>query len=194
MSERVTIIGGGLAGCEAAWQLARRGVAVDLYEMRPVRGTEAHQTEQLAELVCSNSFRNASLETAVGCLKEEMRRLGSLILAVADRTSVPAGAALAVDRTSFAEGVTEAIAGHPAIHLHRSELTALPENDVTIVATGPLTSPALSAALEARARRDAPLLLRRDRADRDRRVDRHGGRLQGLALRQGRRRLRQLPA
>src|SRR5260221_682862 len=91
MTERVTIVGGGLAGSEAAWQLARRGVSVDLFEMRPVRPTEAHQTDRLSELVCSNSFRNASLETAVGCLKEEMRRLGSLILAIADRTSVPAG-------------------------------------------------------------------------------------------------------
>ena len=147
MSERVTIIGGGLAGSEAAWQLARRGVAVDLYEMRPVRGTEAHQTDRLAELVCSNSFRNASLETAVGCLKDEKRRLGSLILAVADRTTVPAGAALAVDRNLFAEGVTRAIGEHPGIRVHREELTAIPD-DVTIVATGPLTSPALSSALE----------------------------------------------
>jgi methylenetetrahydrofolate--tRNA-(uracil-5-)-methyltransferase len=149
MAERVTIIGGGLAGSEAAWQLARRGVAVDLYEMRPVRGTEAHQTDQLAELVCSNSFRNASLETAVGCLKDEMRRLGSLILAVADRTTVPAGAALAVDRVRFAGGVTEAVSTHPLIAIHRAELNDIPEG-VTIVATGPLTSSALSAALERR--------------------------------------------
>lgn len=147
MSERVTIIGGGLAGCEAAWQLARRGIAVDLYEMRPVRGTEAHQTDGLAELVCSNSFRNASLETAVGCLKEEMRRLGSLILAVADRTTVPAGAALAVDRVRFSNGVTEAVAADPLITLHRAELMEIPSG-VTIVASGPLTSPALSSALE----------------------------------------------
>ena len=147
MTERVTIIGGGLAGSEAAWQLAQRGVGVDLYEMRPVRGTEAHQTEHLAELVCSNSFRNASLETAVGCLKDEMRRLGSLILTVADRTTVPAGACLAVDRNSFAEGVTQAVAAHPNIRLHRRELDAIPDG-VAIVATGPLTSPALSQALE----------------------------------------------
>jgi methylenetetrahydrofolate--tRNA-(uracil-5-)-methyltransferase len=145
---RVTVIGGGLAGCEAAWQLARRGLDVDLYEMRPVRPTEAHQTDRLSELVCSNSFRNASLETAVGCLKEEMRRLGSLILAVADRTSVPAGAALAVDRELFAAGVTAAIEGESRIHVHREEMTRLPEDAVTIVATGPLTSPALSTALE----------------------------------------------
>jgi methylenetetrahydrofolate--tRNA-(uracil-5-)-methyltransferase len=148
MQERVTIVGGGLAGSEAAWQLARCGVDVDLFEMRPVRGTEAHQTDRLSELVCSNSFRNASLETAVGCLKEEMRRLGSLILAVADRTSVPAGAALAVDREIFAAGVTCAIEEHPRIHLHREEVTAFPADGVTIIATGPLTSPALSTALE----------------------------------------------
>src|SRR5690242_12269541 len=147
MSERVTIIGGGLAGCEAAWQLARRGVGVDLYEMRPVRGTDAHQTDRLAELVCSNSFRNASLETAVGCLKDEMRRLASLILTVADRTTVPAGAALAVDRHRFADGVTQAIAEHPNVRLHREELTVIPDG-VAIVATGPLTSPGLSTALE----------------------------------------------
>jgi methylenetetrahydrofolate--tRNA-(uracil-5-)-methyltransferase len=148
MGERVVIIGGGLAGSEAAWQLARRGVDVDLYEMRPVRPTEAHQTDRLSELVCSNSFRNASLETAVGCLKEEMRRLGSLILAIADRTSVPAGSALAVDRELFAAGVTCAIEGEPRIRIHREEVTTLSENAVTIVATGPLTSPALSSALE----------------------------------------------
>ncbi len=147
MTERVNVVGGGLAGSEAAWQLARRGVVVDLFEMRPVRGTDAHRTEHLAELVCSNSFRNASLETAVGCLKDEMRRLDSLILSVADRTRVPAGACLAVDRTLFAEGVTRAIAGHPNIRLHRRELDVIPEG-VTIVATGPLTSPAFSSALE----------------------------------------------
>mgnify|MGYP003694453327 CR=1 FL=1 len=192
MAERVTIIGGGLAGSEAAWQLARRGVGVDLYEMRPVRGTEAHQTDQLAELVCSNSFRNASLETAVGCLKDEMRRLGSLILRVADRTTVPAGACLAVDRTRFAAGVTQAIAEHPAIRLHREELTAIPDG-VTIVATGPLTSPALSTALERLFGAAhlyfydaiAPIVSQR--------LDRHDDRLQGVALRQGRRRLHQLP-
>ncbi len=147
MTERVSIIGGGLAGSEAAWQLAGRGVGVDLYEMRPVRGTDAHQTDRLAELVCSNSFRNASLETAVGCLKDEMRRLGSLILTVADRTTVPAGAALAVDRVRFAEGVTQAVSEHPLIAIHRAELTEIPAG-VTIVATGPLTSAALSSALE----------------------------------------------
>ena len=146
--ERVTVIGGGLAGSEAAWQLATRGVEVDFYEMRPVRPTDAHQTDRLGELVCSNSFRSASLETAVGCLKEEMRRLRSLVVSSADRTSVPAGAALAVDRDLFAAGLTGAIERHPGISLHREEMTALPERGVTIIATGPLTSPALSAELE----------------------------------------------
>jgi methylenetetrahydrofolate--tRNA-(uracil-5-)-methyltransferase len=144
---RVIVIGGGLGGSEAAWQLARRGVEVDLYEMRPAGRTEAHQTDRLGELVCSNSFRNASLETAVGCLKEEMRRLGSIVLAVADRTSVPAGAALAVDRDRFAAELTRTIEAEPAVHLHREEMTTLPDCGVTVVATGPLTSPALSAAL-----------------------------------------------
>jgi methylenetetrahydrofolate--tRNA-(uracil-5-)-methyltransferase len=145
----LTIIGGGLAGCEAAWQAAQAGVDVRLYEMRPQRKTEAHQTEYLAELVCSNSFRNASLETAVGLLKEEMRRLGSLVMQVADRTSVPAGAALAVDREHFASGVTEAIQNHAKISLIREEVESLPDG-VVIVATGPLTSAALSAALQER--------------------------------------------
>ncbi len=147
-STRVTVIGGGLAGVEAAWQLAQRGIDVDLFEMRPVRATEAHQTDQLAELVCSNSFRNASLETAVGLLKEEMRRLGSLTMAVAEQTRVPAGAALAVDRERFAEELTRTIEREPRIRLRREEATALPEDGITIVATGPLTSPGLSQALE----------------------------------------------
>jgi len=147
MTERVTVIGGGLAGCEAAWQLARRGFGVDLYEMRPQRGTEAHQTDRLAELVCSNSFRNATLETAVGLLKEEMRRLGSLIMRVADATRVPAGACLAVDRVDFAEGVTRAVEAMSDVRLVREEVTAIPDA-ATILATGPLTSPALSQALQ----------------------------------------------
>jgi len=147
-STRVTVIGGGLAGVEAAWQLAQHGIDVDLFEMRPVRGTEAHQTDQLAELVCSNSFRNASLETAVGLLKEEMRRLGSLTMAIAEATRVPAGAALAVDRERFAEELTRTIEQEPRIRLRREEATALPEDGITILATGPLTSPGLSQALE----------------------------------------------
>jgi methylenetetrahydrofolate--tRNA-(uracil-5-)-methyltransferase len=147
MSERVTIIGGGLAGCEAAWQLARRGVAVDLHEMRPVCGTEAHLTDRLAELVCSNSFRNATLETAVGLLKEEMRRLGSLVMRVADATRVPAGACLAVDRVDFADGITRAVEALPEVRIVRAEMTEIPPG-LTILATGPLTSPALSQALQ----------------------------------------------
>ena len=144
---RVTIIGGGLAGCEAAWQLARRGVAVRLYEMRPVRSTPAHHTDRLGELVCSNSFRSASLDAAVGLLKEEMRCLGSVVMTVADRTAVPAGSALAVDRELFAAQLTEAISSQPEIALVREELTALPSGP-TIVATGPLTSPALARGLQ----------------------------------------------
>jgi methylenetetrahydrofolate--tRNA-(uracil-5-)-methyltransferase len=143
----VTVVGGGLAGSEAAWQLARRGVAVRLYEMRPVRSTPAHHTDQLAELVCSNSFRSASLDTAVGLLKDEMRHLGSLVMQVADRTRVPAGSALAVDRDLFASQLTAAIAALPEVTVVREELTALPDG-LTIVATGPLTSPALSHCLQ----------------------------------------------
>ena len=143
----VTVIGGGLAGSEAAWQLARRGIAVRLYEMRPVRSTPAHHTDQLAELVCSNSFRSASLDAAVGLLKEEMRRLGSVIMQVADRTRVPAGSALAVDRELFASELTATIAALPEVTLLREELTALPDGPA-IVATGPLTSPALAHCLQ----------------------------------------------
>jgi methylenetetrahydrofolate--tRNA-(uracil-5-)-methyltransferase len=147
MSERVTIIGGGLAGCEAAAQLARHGVGVDLYEMRPVRPTAAHQGDRLAELVCSNSFRNATLETAVGLLKEEMRELGSLVMRVADGCRVPAGACLAVDRVSFADGMTRAVEALAGVRLVREEVHDLPPG-LTIVATGPLTSPTLSVALQ----------------------------------------------
>ena len=147
MSRRLTIVGGGLAGCEAAWVAAHAGIDVDLFEMRPLRRTEAHETESLAELVCSNSFRNNSRDTAVGLLKEEMRRLGSLVMRCADVHAVPAGSALAVDRQGFAEAMTAAIADHPRITVRREEITALPDG-VTIVATGPLTSPALSSALQ----------------------------------------------
>jgi methylenetetrahydrofolate--tRNA-(uracil-5-)-methyltransferase len=144
MDLKVTVIGAGLAGSEAAWQIAERGVQVDLYEMRPVKMTPAHHTHQLAELVCSNSLRANSLTNAVGVLKEEMRRLGSLIMQAADSSSVPAGSALAVDREQFSGYVTEKIEHHPLIRLHRQELTSLPEDGVTVVATGPLTSEALS--------------------------------------------------
>ncbi|MGH7986031.1 MAG: methylenetetrahydrofolate--tRNA-(uracil(54)-C(5))-methyltransferase (FADH(2)-oxidizing) TrmFO [Candidatus Binataceae bacterium] len=145
MDEVVNVVGGGLAGSEAAWQLACRGIEVRLFEMRPVRMTEAHRTGLLAELVCSNSLRNASLETAVGVLKEEMRRLGSLIIAAADRAAVPAGSALAVDRDDFAGAITAALSTHRRIEIVRQEVTELPAGP-TIVATGPLTSAALGAA------------------------------------------------
>ena len=142
-AERVTIVGGGLAGCEAAWQLARRGVPVDLYEMRPVTRTEAHTTSHLAELVCSNSFRSRSLTAGAGLLKEEMRRMGSLILTMGEAHQVPAGSALAVDRTRFAEAVSEKVASLPGLSLIRREIRTLPPGP-TIVATGPLTAQPLS--------------------------------------------------
>ncbi|HEY7445323.1 MAG TPA: methylenetetrahydrofolate--tRNA-(uracil(54)-C(5))-methyltransferase (FADH(2)-oxidizing) TrmFO [Vicinamibacterales bacterium] len=142
------IIGGGLAGSEAAWQAAVRGVSVTLHEMRPVRGTEVHRTDRLAELVCSNSFRGDKLDNAVGLLKEEMRRAGSLVMRAADAARVPAGAALAVDRGQFASTVTSAITDHPAITLVREEVgrvaDVLGAGSRVIVATGPLTSDALS--------------------------------------------------
>jgi methylenetetrahydrofolate--tRNA-(uracil-5-)-methyltransferase len=149
MTERVTIVGGGLAGSEAAWQLARRGVSVDLYEMRPVRQTPVHQTGDLAELVCSNSLRGNALDQAAGLLKEEMRRMGSLIIRVADEVRVPAGSALAVDRGLFAQKVTEAVSSLPGVTLHREETPRIPDGPVVIVATGPLTSDALAAEIAA---------------------------------------------
>ena len=148
MTDRVTVIGGGLAGCEAACQLARAGIPVDLYEMRPQRGTAAHVTDGLGELVCSNSFRNATLETAVGLLKDEMRAMGSLVLQIADAHTVPAGACLAVDRIGFSAALTQAIEAEPLVRIVREEVTAIPDGP-TILATGPLTSPALSEALGA---------------------------------------------
>jgi methylenetetrahydrofolate--tRNA-(uracil-5-)-methyltransferase len=144
----VNVIGAGLAGSEAAWQLARRGIPVRLHEMRPVRMTEAHQTGGMAELVCSNSLRNDSLETAVGVLKEEMRRLGSLIITAAEQSRVPAGAALAVDREGFSQRITAALEAHSAITIIREEVTAIPDG-LAIIATGPLTAPALGDALNA---------------------------------------------
>src|SRR5262245_6445907 len=149
MTSRVTIVGGGLAGCEAAWQLARRGVAVDLYEMRPVKPTPVHQTADLAELVCSNSLRGNALDQPAGLLKEEMRRLDSLILRVADEVQVPAGSALAVDRGLFAQRVTDAVTHLPQVTVHRGEVARIPEDPVAIVATGPLTSEALAAEIAA---------------------------------------------
>ena len=148
----VHVIGGGLAGSEAAWQLARAGVPVVLHEMRPVRGTDAHKTDRLAELVCSNSFRSDDADyNAVGLLHAEMRRMGSLILASADRHTVPAGGALAVDRDGFSEAVHAAIEAEPLIEIERGEVAGLPPAgwDSVIVATGPLTSPALAEAVRA---------------------------------------------
>ncbi len=144
---RVTVIGGGLAGCEAAYQLAKRGIGVDLCEMRPVRGTDAHKTDHLGELVCSNSFRNDTMSTAVGVLKEEMRALDSLILKIADSVKVPAGSALAVDRVRFAERVSEAVASLDGVEIRRGEVESIPAGDISIIATGPLTSQSLSESL-----------------------------------------------
>jgi len=147
----VRIVGGGLAGCEAAWQAASRGVPVTLYEMRPARRTAVHRGDGLAELVCSNSFRGDKLDNAVGLLKEEMRRLGSLIMRAAEATRVPAGAALAVDREAFSAFVTRAITGHPLITTVREEVAGLPPSrgsrEPVVMATGPLTSDVLSAAI-----------------------------------------------
>ncbi|AIG27625.1 FADH(2)-oxidizing methylenetetrahydrofolate--tRNA-(uracil(54)-C(5))-methyltransferase TrmFO [Brevibacillus sp. 7WMA2] len=139
----VTVVGAGLAGSEAAWQIAQAGVAVKLYEMRPVKQTPAHHTDKFAELVCSNSLRANSLTNAVGVLKEEMRQFDSVIMKAADQCQVPAGGALAVDRHEFAEYVTEAVRNHPLIEVLNEEITEIPEG-IVIVASGPLTSPALS--------------------------------------------------
>jgi len=151
LMKRVTVVGGGLAGSEAAWQAAARGVHVVLHEMRPVKPTAVHKTDGLAELVCSNSFRGDKLDNAVGLLKEEMRRLDSLIMRCADEARVPAGAALAVDRDVFSSRVTEAIGAHPLISIRRGEVTSIPSSDdgPVILATGPLTSEALSAEIAA---------------------------------------------
>ena len=141
---KVRIIGAGLAGSEAAWQCARRGVAVELFEMRPVRSTPAHQTADFAELVCSNSLKSDSVNTAPWLLKEEMRRVGSLLLEIARACAVPAGHALAVDRTTFAAQVTEAVSREPLITVRREEVKRVDENEITVIATGPLTSDALA--------------------------------------------------
>lgn len=140
----VVVIGAGLAGSEAAWQASKMGVLVSLYEMRPVRQTPAHRSGEFAELVCSNSLRSAALENSVGLLKEEMRRLDSLIMSCADQTSVPAGGALAVDRNLFARCVTEKILKNSYIQVYREEITSIPDGEAVIVATGPLTSEAMA--------------------------------------------------
>ena len=141
--KKATVIGAGLAGCEAAWQLASRDIAVTLIDMKPERFTPAHHSAGFAELVCSNSLRSDQLTNAVGLLKEEMRQLGSLILKAADATRVPAGGALAVDREAFSRYVTEAVKNHPLITVERREVTKLPEENA-VIATGPLTSDALA--------------------------------------------------
>jgi len=148
--QQVTIIGGGLAGSEAAWQLVNRGIAVHLYEMRPTRTTRAHKTGQLAELVCSNSFRGADLSNAVGLLKEELRLFNSLIMEAAQFAAVPAGGALAVDRDRFSDFVHDRLINHPLVTVSHEEIAELPPYSVSsplIIATGPLTSPALASEL-----------------------------------------------
>lgn len=155
---KVHVIGGGLAGSEAAWQVAQAGIAVVLHEMRPVRKTDAHQTDGLAELVCSNSFRSDDHEhNAVGLLHEEMRRAGSLIMTCADTHALPAGGALAVDRDAFSQAVTDAVQAHPLITIAREEVAGLPpaDWDNVIIATGPLTSPALAEAIAERTGEDS---------------------------------------
>src|SRR5918994_3765606 len=150
--QAIHVIGGGLAGSEAAWQIASAGVPVVLHEMRPKRGTDAHKTDGLAELVCSNSFRSDDAEAdAVGLLHQEMRSLGSLIMREGDAHQVPAGGALAVDRDGFSDAVTAALAAHPLVAIERGEIAGLPpaEWDEVIVATGPLTSLALAGAIGA---------------------------------------------
>ena len=144
MSERVTVIGAGLAGCEAAWQLAKRGIPVTLHEMKPQKKTPAHHTDLFGELVCSNSLRSDQLENAVGLLKEELRRLDSLILRCADHHRVAAGGALAVDRHAFAQAITDAIRSHPLIEVVEGEVTEIPAEGQVILASGPLTSDALA--------------------------------------------------
>ena len=147
MTRPVVVIGAGLAGCEATWQLARRDIPVELWEMKPGKMTPAHHSDLFAELVCSNSLRSDQLENAVGLLKEELRRAGSIILACADAHRVPAGGALAVDRQAFAAAVTERVRAHPLVTVREGEVTELPVEGDVIVATGPLTSDALSAAI-----------------------------------------------
>ena len=141
--EHVNVIGGGLAGCEAAYQIAKKGIKVKLYEMKPIKYSPAHSNKDLAEIVCSNSFKSNLLTNACGLLKEEMRMLDSLLIRIADETAVPAGQALAVDRESFSKKVTEAIESNPNIEVINKEITEIPKDEITIIATGPLTSDGL---------------------------------------------------
>ena len=149
MGERVSVVGAGLAGCEAAWQLARRGVDVAIFEMQPVRFSPAHTSRDFAELVCSNSLRASSLANAAGLLKEEMRRLGSLVMAAADECAVPAGRALAVDRVAFSRRITETLESHPRIRIEPGVVLRVPDDDQVVLATGPLTGAELAADLAA---------------------------------------------
>ncbi|MGC1394509.1 MAG: methylenetetrahydrofolate--tRNA-(uracil(54)-C(5))-methyltransferase (FADH(2)-oxidizing) TrmFO, partial [Coleofasciculaceae cyanobacterium] len=144
----IQVIGGGLAGTEAAWQIAQAGVPVVLHEMRPVRKSPAHHTGELAELVCSNSFGAQASDRASGLLHEELRRLGSIIIQKADQHAVPAGGALAVDRGVFSHELTETLANHPLIELRRDEVPEIPADGVVVLTTGPLTSPALTEDLQ----------------------------------------------
>ena len=144
----VIVIGGGLAGTEAAWQIAQAGIAVTLYEMRPVKTSPAHHTEELAELVCSNSFGAKNSDRAAGLLHEELRRLGSRIIATADQHAVPAGGALAVDRGVFSRELTRILDSHPLIDFQRSEITEIPQDKIVVLCTGPLTSPQLGEKLQ----------------------------------------------
>lgn len=146
---KIRVVGAGLAGCEAAWQAAERGVHVDLYEMKPHKYTPAHHAPTFAELVCSNSMRSADLSNAVGLLKEELSLLGSLIMESAIKARVPAGSALAVDRVRFSEYITDKIRNHPLITVHEEEITTLESDEITVVASGPLTSDALAASIAA---------------------------------------------
>lgn len=147
MPQKVTVIGAGLAGSEATWQLAKRNIKVDLYEMRPVKTTPAHQTDKFAELVCTNSMRSDQLSNAVGLLKAEMRKLDSLIMQCADQTAVPAGGALAVDRSKFSQMVTDKLNSLDNVTVHQEEISHLPKDGITIIATGPLTSDDLAASI-----------------------------------------------
>ena len=143
--KKINVIGAGLAGCEAAWQAAERGIKVVLTEMKPHKKTPAHHSNTFAELVCSNSLRSNDVTSGVGLLKEELRRMGSLIMEAADATQVAAGGALAVDRKLFSEYITDKIRNHPNIEIVEAEVTEIPTDDINIIATGPLTSDALAA-------------------------------------------------
>ncbi len=147
MTRHATVVGAGLAGAEAAWMLARHGISATLYEMKPVRFSPAHKSQLFSELVCSNSLRSDRLENAVGLMKEEMRRLGSLVMESADLARIPAGGALAVDREQFSKHITEALEQHPLIEIRREEVKEIPQDDAVIIATGPLTSDALAEAI-----------------------------------------------